>query len=718
MKLKHIFTLILLIAFVSTSSLIADEDQDKKIKGKIKVGAAVAENTDYIGKVGEYLPLKDGVRPVVKASLFGSLKKIFFDLNAFYGGDSSDQNYSLNLDFNRILTQKLSYDSLIHRLDNDPLTNMDTVSDARSGVFHTNFAPDKQYMITRSEFISETTFNVPGLPAHFYVNYRDEKRDGHYQARTLSKCASCHVVGKSREINSSTKDFQLGGALNFGTANFDYSYTNRRFRENAGDPTHTYLDTLHPELVKPVFNSRISYDQDNGALAFDVVPDTDKNTHQVKANLPISDAVSLYAQYVNTNVINNYTKLEINSHAFAGAFAAQIGSKGLFTARFNQISIDNDSVFVDIFEPVDVAGPKAGLTYVQAYPSYGEADWTRYSSLSRNTLDITANFKYKFSKKINARLGYIYRKIDRDNFEVSQTKSSTFKANLDIKPSRQFSLKLAGRLKATSQPFTNLYSALAPSIQDWNPGSPFAGTQFSVFHEARQAHLTNVATDMTEFKASATWSPSYKIVFTGNFLYRDEKNDELNFSVWENNTIQYGVNAWFLPAERLDITAAYYFYGQDLNSLFAIPVLEGCGGGIIGGFPGTLTDAVDFNMDTNTLFLNLNYTINSKWSLYGNLSYNKSDSAMANLSVSMSDMPFDPSVPVGPLDVEGLTESVDYSDLSIKQMISETGLKYNFSDSWAVNGSMFYYIYDDLAPYLYDTTGNSLAFYLTAIYNF
>ena len=91
---------------------------------------------------------------------------------------------------------------------------------------------------------------------------------------------------------------------------------------------------------------------------------------------------------------------------------------------------------------------------------------------------------------------------------------------------------------------------------------------------------------------------------------------------------------------------------------------------------------------------------------------------MANLSVSMSDMPFDPSVPVGPLDVESLSESVDYSDLSIKQMNTEFGLKYNFSDRWALKGSLFYYIYDDLAPYLYDTSGKSLAFYFTAVYNF
>ena len=60
----------------------------------------------------------------------------------------------------------------------------------------------------------------------------------------------------------------------------------------------------------------------------------------------------------------------------------------------------------------------------------------------------------------------------------------------------------------------------------------------------------------------------------------------------------------------------------------------------------------------------------------------------------------------------------DYSDLEMKQFVGELGFLFNISESWGVKGATFYYIYDDLAPYLFDTEGKTFNFYLSVIWNF
>jgi hypothetical protein len=525
-------------------------------------------------------------------------------------------------------------------------------------------------------------------------------------------------VAKTRDIQSSNKDYQLGGGLNFGAVNLDYSYTNRRFRENEPAPNHTYLKKLHPEKVVPVFDSRIQYDQVDGAIPFDLIPDTDKQTHLVKALAPVTDSVTVSAHYVNSNVKNRLTNLELDSSSFAGGLSARVGQKGVFNARFSHIRIKNDSVFVDVIEPVDVAGPNAGKTFIEAYPDYGEADWTRNSALSRKTLDFDTSFRYRLSKITKFRLNYEYKKIDRDFYDVAETQSHTFKGGLDIKPNRQWKFTLNGKIQLNTDPFANLKAGIAPEVQNFAVDNPFSGNQFYVFHQAREANLTNIPTDVQEVKAIVSWSPSYRMSLSGNILYRDEKNDELNFSSWENDTLNYGVTLWLAPQDSLSLTGAYYFYGEKLNSLFAIPVLEGCGGGIIGGFPGTLTDPMDYDIDTHTVFVNGNYFINDQISLFANITYNNTTAKMKNLELDPNQLDWVPAVPVSPMDFEGISEAVNYSDLHMKQLITEVGCDFMLDTSWAFKGAISYFLFDDLAPYLYDTTGKVWSVYLAAVYSF
>lgn len=730
MKKTFVLTLSLLLVTSFLAVAQENEDNDDQTKIKLAIGGMAASTDGSLGKVGKYLPLPDAA-PLAAAKIEGLSGTTYFNLTSLYRGDVWDMNHALDLDFNRIVDLKLDYTSLMHRLGNDPLTNMDTASLARSGVFHQNFSPDKQYRIDHYEFSGKATLRIPQASfLNFYAGFRNQHREGEYQARTLSKCATCHIVAKDRPINNNNQDFSLGSEVRLGKATIDYSYTKRQYRENEAAPTNTYLKVQHPELVSPVFTSRIQYGDVNGALPFDEVPDTDKDTHLIKATVPLSQGMTLSGHYISSSVENQSientlspgSNIGIDTSAFAAGFSTLVGRRGVFNARFSRVKIENDDYFVDIVEPVDVAGPKVGLTYAQGYPTFGEADWTRKSALNRTTLDFDAAFKYRFTTKIRGRFNYEFKQIDRDNYQdlsLAQTTSThTFKGRFDLKPSKQLKFVAQGTIKLISDPFTNMFAGVAPELQDWNPGNPFAGLQFYDFHRAREAHLTSQPTDMQEVKGILTWSPSYRVSLSADARIRWEKNDELNFGDWSNTTFNPGVNLWFAPTDKIDVTATYYFYGEKLDSLFAIPVLEGCGGGIIGGFPGTLTDQIDYDIDTHTTFVNLNYRATETFSLYGNLSYNKSMAKMANLQLNTSQLDFIPQVPVSLFDFEGLPEVVDYSDLEMKQLITEVGGLYNLNSAWAFKGSFSYFHYDDLAPFLYDETGKAYAFYLAAIYTF
>ncbi|MGD9345212.1 MAG: GSU2204 family CXXCH-containing (seleno)protein [Candidatus Aminicenantes bacterium] len=721
--MKKALGIILCLSLVTIPLSSQEKDEDEKktqVKASVAAGAVVHSNDGNLTKVGEYRVLPDGVRPIGKADVRAVSEKIFLDLNASYNGDPKDQDHMLDFNAGRVFDQKFSYTSLLHRLDHDPLKNLDVASEARSGVFHEDFNPTDEYQITRSEFVSKSRLTIPGASfLKIYANIRNEHRSGEYQARTLSKCSSCHVVAKSRPISNNNTDYQLGGNVTLGKAVFDYSYTKREYRENEAAPTNTYLLKLHPEKVIPVFDSRIQYDARDGALPFNVVPDTDKQTHLIKANVPLSDSSVITAHYVNSNVKNAFTNLTTDSNSFAGGFSTRIGKGGLFNARFRQISIKNDSVFIDTVEPVDVAGPNVGKTFVEAYPDFGSADWERLSVLNRKTWDFDASFKYRFSLKTKLRLNYDYERIDRDHYEISTTNTHTITGYFDYKPVRQWKFVLKGVIKITDNPFTNLYAGVAPLVQDFAVDNPFSGNQFYVFHRAREAHLTSLPTDMQEVKGIVTWNPNFRFSLSADIRLRSEQNDKLNFSTWENDTLSTGFNIWWAPLDGLDITGTYYFYGEKLSSLFAIPVLEGCGGGIIGGFPGTLTDQMKYDIDTHTAFLNLNYAASENFSLFGSLTYNNSLAEMSDITLGTDQLDFIPAVPVSPFDFDGISETVEYSNLKMKQIVTDMGASYALNETWSVKGVVTYYLYDDMAQYLFvDTGGNSLGFYLAAVWNF
>lgn len=709
---KNILSLLLVLLLIPF--LLSEEK--KKPEVQISLGTRVNSVENYSGKIGEFEPLNKGLSPVVSALISGSSGKLFYGLESIINEDMRDQRHELTLDFGRIFQENLQFNSLPHRLDHDHLKNLDMASLARSGVFHTDFDPTKEYKIKRKELISKSVLKIPSIPfARFYVNYRDERREGEYQARTLSKCATCHIVAKSRPVDNFNRSAQFGGNLKVWKGSIDYSYTKTDFKERGGAPTNIYLPALHPYLAVDNFTSRIQYDSDNGFLPFDQIPDTRKSTHLVKGSVPVSESTTLIANYLNSRVENLFTNLSNKANAFAGGFSTKLGKNIYLNARLNYRNIESDSIFVDVVELRDNAGPNKGKTYAEAYPDFGSPDYLRKSVLSREVWEFSTNLKFRLSRKINFRAEYEYEKIDRKNFEVSVTEGNTFKGEMDYKPLKNLNFKLNAIYTKVSNPFANLYAAISPAVQLYSVPDPFKGLQFYHYHRLRQAHLTSLPSEAVEGKGFLNWSPTQRVSISGSFSLRDERNN-LNFSEWMRKMSLYNLNIWVAPTERLNFTLSYNFHDEALQTLFAIPVAEGCGGGIIGGHTGSLYNPVDYNIKINTAFLTANYFLSERLNLYANISYNSSFAKLSEIYLDTTQVPYIPALPPAPFNYD-FSDVPDYSDLKVNQFLGEAGFLFDISKDWSVKGSFIYHPYRDLAPYLFDTEGKSYSFYLGFIWN-
>lgn len=712
--MKKGLKLVLLVLIISIPFLYSEEK--KKPEVQISVGTRSNSINEYPGKIGEYEPLKKGFSPVISASISGSQGKLTYGLESIINEDLKDQRHELLLDLGRIFEENLSFTSLPHRLDHDPLKNLDLASLARSGVFHTDFDPTKEYKIKRQELVSKTVLRIPAIPfVHFYTNYREERRTGEYQARTLSKCATCHIVAKSRPVDNFNRNIQVGGNIKVWKGNIDYSYSNINFKEKGETPTNLYLPALHPYLVVDNFTSRIQYDADNGPLPFDQIPDTRKGTHLLKGNFAVSDSTTFSASYLKSKIENLFSNLSNKADAFAGGFSTKFGKKIYINARINYRNLYSDSVFVDVVELRDNVGPNKGKTYAEAYPDFGSPDYLRKSSLSREIWELSTNAKFNISKKISLRAGYEYEKIDRKNFEVSVTESNSFKGEINYKPLKNIDFKLNALYTKVSNPFANLYAAISPAVQLYAVADPFKGLQFYHYHRLRQAHLSNLPSEIVEGRGLFNWSPHHRFSISGSANLRDEKN-KLNYSEWKRRSNLYNVNIWFAPTERLNFTVTYNFHNEIVGTLFAIPAAEGCGGGIIGGHTGSLYEPVDYNIKINTAFLTANYFLSEKVNLYANLSFNSSFAKMSQFYLDISQVPYIPALPPAPFNYD-FSDVPDYSDLKVNQFLGELGLLFNISKNWSLKSSFLYHPYKDLAPYLFDTEGKAYSFYIGFIWN-
>lgn len=460
----------------------------------------------------------------------------------------------------------------------------------RASVFGEDLTPNADFSVVRREWKSHSDLTIPQLPnLTFHFTYRNEDRNGMEQSIGMSKCTSCHVTGKGKKIDENTRDITAGVTGKFGLLTLNYSYMNRQFREHGADPTMTYDPALSPGVNFPGnyltaaqgFDNRLLYDYRNGGLRYDVTPDSNKDSHVIKAKLDLPRNTTMVASYVNTTVDSTKTgdpnifsldqdKLKTSYDAYGGRITATPWKNLTVTLRGKAEKIENDDVAL-AFNTLPVADVATwGTAPNQFTPTAESLSPTRHSVISRDVATLGMDTVYRLAKRTTLRLGYEYKNEDREDELFGKTETHKIKASLSSRPTNTLSMRASYTYKDIENPFQNPDAALVPTSSVMAPftttvtGGPTYGVSF---YDERIADLSNQPDSVHEGALTATWSPSPRISATAYYRVKLEQND-LNTSTWKQQTHSPGISFWYAPVDKVNITLAYNFMKQTSKTDF------------------------------------------------------------------------------------------------------------------------------------------------------
>jgi len=473
----------------------------------------------------------------------------------------------------------------------------------RAGLFGENFVVDQDFMIEHREWMNEVSLTIPQLPnVTLKAGYRIQEREGFEQSIGMSKCTSCHITGSAKQIDEETKDFTAGLTGKFGILTVDYTYLDREFRENGADPTRRYDPALSPSPAttyaagNATFDNRLLYDYEDGLLRYDVTPDSDKESHVIKARFDLPRNLSVTGSYVNASVESlkqdegavtntfdgsvtpiftlNDKLLETTYDAYGVKAAAKLTDSVRLTLHGKVEELENDNPTVSLFPMGTAAPPNMG----GSVPA--QTDWTRESVLNRDVLTAGADLAVRLARKSFLKFGYEFQAVDREDAHFGETKSHTFDVTYKTRPVKNLSLRASYEFETIDNPLKNHNAAL----YDDGTGQSFttstigaitpigykigSGPLYGVdFYDQRSADLSNLPEAVHEAKMASTWSPTANFSTTLALRARLEEND-LKKSEWEEQTFSPSLTFWYAPSEKLNLTFLYNYLGQRAESKF------------------------------------------------------------------------------------------------------------------------------------------------------
>ena len=176
---------LLALALLAAPAAASDEPASPEDKTVIEAEVAYRDSDveESAFRAAEFESAAD--RPVLAVRWASSpYSKTLFDLS-YERVDYAEQSAAARLDLDRWLTVNAAFEGLLHRLDHDPLTNLQAVSDVKV-VRHTDFEPTAEYSIVRHVYDAGIAVRPPAAGwLTVRAGYRDERREGTRQALAL-----------------------------------------------------------------------------------------------------------------------------------------------------------------------------------------------------------------------------------------------------------------------------------------------------------------------------------------------------------------------------------------------------------------------------------------------------------------------------------------------------------------------------------------------------
>ena len=600
--MKITTTIVMSVFIVLGLAFSALAEDEKPYDIEISVGGSVNDLSGS-GRVAEYDAAVDqDSNWVLDGKISYTLDKVAFDAYGNYlVGD--DQAYGANLDLDRILMLETDYLRFFHRLDHDNLDHL-LASLARSGqgatLYHTDFNASDNYGITRSEWKNQAKLNIPMVPGlSFTFNHRFEERKGMDQARTMSKCASCHVVGKSKDISETTNEWSPAVNYRMGPISMNYNFMYRSFNSGSDIPENLYMEAQNPGLPPGAnldFDARLQYDYDDGYLPYSRTPDSEKWSHKIKmkADLPADNTLNL--GYVYSKATNNDSddggsalygdvgeELEVDYWALNGGWHWKVNKKMAFTLKGKYQDMDGDEVDVDVRETVITEGPRAGQTYAESL-GIGTFDFERHSAYDEDEYSLDAKFAWKILKELKLKFGYGLEYLDRENAEYHHVTddTTTHKFSVGSKWRPQMGLRVTADYAFTyvDDPYV-FHGAMCPSWEEaqalgFSPGTYSVDSWYSKYvYGVRTMDRSNQPETVHDIRLKTYWMAASNINTNVHVHYKYAENGDVGGSDWEQNMFNGGLNVMYTPITKLAINFGYNYFYDKYEAVFCSAFYNG-----------------------------------------------------------------------------------------------------------------------------------------------
>ncbi len=448
-----------------------------------------------------------------------------------------------------------------------------------------DLTPDAEFKIQHREFKGRVEVPVPQLPGvTLDVGYRHEEREGLDQSIGMSKCSGCHITGESREVDEVTQDVSAGATGRFGLLTVRYEFTDRQFNDRENDPSRLYDPAVKPGAnfnTRP-FDNRLTYDYKDNELDYGVTPDSEKETHLAKARVDLPSHTDISAAYVNTQIESAKTDepgiftlskdtLTTDYDIYGVKAGTRIGKRLKLSAHARFEELENDDVSIT-FDPIK-ADNTTGSAGIGAFDEPIVKD--RESVISRDVTTAGIDAVYRLARRSTLRLGYEFKEVDREDEEFGKTETNTAKASLKVRPAKTLSTRLSYTYQDIDDPFHHEGAAGVPLTTNTSGTTVGSGPAYgTTFYSAREKNLSNLPETVHEGKFATTWAPSARFSATVNYRYKDEEN-ELNQSIWEQQTHAPGLSLWYAPGNRFNLTFAYNYFDQRTETAFCQGYYDG-----------------------------------------------------------------------------------------------------------------------------------------------
>jgi opacity protein-like surface antigen len=684
---KRIIAIVAIIGMVGISSSLAEPKKNDNavhtpselVKSALKSftltpeGAAKATKTNISGQVSVFqrflitdesdLPLNvsglSGGR-AAEYTTVGSSAGTGFGLKGFLGDKSlfnltgkfyhkDEQSYYASLDIERIVRTEFQSNRFLHRLDHDPLTNVDPDPEAQHEFPFVDNNPDDVYSTTRTEIINKTDLVIPSFPnlkIKSQVRYVHE--NGLQQARTSDHCTVCHIDAQTQGIDQKTRDFIIGAEYKTKGVAVSYSHLGRSFENKASPVYHEYTNP-YGSLVF------------SGTQEFALIPDSEKNADTLKAKVDAVKNASLFGSYTIAKIKNKNNNGDADIKNFLSRFRALLGKNFNLTLRYASNKYENS-----------------------LNPDYAfDSDTLVANHLSKDGYTIGADASYRIPKqKIHLRAGLDYNSLKRNyswateveeeekdiiDKYLQEMKTTTYRFGVTFYPSP----KIKGFLRYKGKSIENPLGV--PRLAEENPVDP-----------TTERFMTNLYTDMNLFSAGVSVIPANRFALTANYFYNSGKNDQINSSQKRHNIV---LSFWYALTNKVSITAAYTYLDEKIvNSLIYGTQYEWQGQ----RFAREDKD-VPYNKKVNVFLVALDCRPSDNFSVFGDFSVTTGKSDWVSTGIEGVEA-----------DTSGLA---DLSDQDITHYRISAGANYFFMKNISMFGKWKYEDYKDKAFIIHATGG-------------